>query len=507
MINLFFGSDTGYRKGVVNKLLETNKIDFCITDYVPEYDDEKDKRVQNEKIITVHPGTGIRVRYDEIIDINSLPALDKQLMQDMQPYESMAIKFGIRRTNFPIGMYEEEKKNYYLHLRYWNYIMDKYQITHVFFENVPHTQHKWVIYSLAKVKGIPILMLSWSDIVGIAAYGTDIDKLGNAYRLQYRNLPDQDFGSYQFEHSLIKDYYKKKLSDIKKTDLEIAQTDKKRMKSHEKWSREMLWGEYLGRKGFMKYQKMSCRVFLAAVLKYKNFAHYLNLREDLLKVKKWNYILGYYKKHILEYRKEYNKDSDHVDWNEKYILFLLQQTPEETTLPRAGVFAEQYNSIQLIARAAQKEGVYVYVKEHFVQYARERAFYEDLRKIPNVRFIHMNVNTMYAMENSLAVATQTGTCLLEGALMGKPLIVTGEGYLWKGMPGVFEIKDEIQGGEIIKNLVCGFRYDRKELEKYIIAIDKVSIFKDYIGRTEETVRDVTGLISDWIEMKLPEMEV
>lgn len=145
-------------------------------------------------------------------------------------------------------------------------------------------------------------------------------------------------------------------------------------------------------------------------------------------------------------------------------------------MPWVGVFGEQYTSVQLLARAAEKYGIYIYVKEHFVQAYRERAVYELLREIPNVRLIKSTVSSFDLMDKCFAVATQTGTVIIESALRGKPALVLSEGWNWKGLPNVFEIKDEIHGAEVISGLMKGFKVDKSDVRKYFYAIQKKSMY-------------------------------
>ena len=154
---------------------------------------------------------------------------------------------------------------------------------------------------------------------------------------------------------------------------------------------------------------------------------------------------------------------------------MLQQTPEQTTLPRAGEFCDQYTSIQLLARIAEKENLEVYVKEHYVQPFREKEFYEGLSKIKNVRFIKSTSNTYNDIENAVAVATQTGTCILEGMIKGKPVLVLGKGHFWKNAPGVYEVVDETTGKKALKNSLESYIYDEEIVKKYFYAIQQQTI--------------------------------
>ena len=67
------------------------------------------------------------------------------------------------------------------------------------------------------------------------------------------------------------------------------------------------------------------------------------------------------------------------------------------------------------------------------------------------------------MNNCIAAATQTGTCILEGVSRKKPVLVTSSGYSWKGIPYTFEILDENQGAEIIQSILDGLDWNDNEI--------------------------------------------
>jgi hypothetical protein len=515
MVNLFYGNDVGYKCGVPQKLIKDGVVDFCISDYDPEYESVSmrddmnrvkasllgtDEKGIDEKILTVHPGDGIRNQYNQIIDINSLPALSKSLMEAMLPYESMAIFMGgIRRTNFPYIEYMDEKRNYLMHLRYWSYMFDKYEINCAYFENLPHTQHKWVIYGLCKVKNIPMLMASATTIQGIRPYGEDLFTCGQQIGEYYAKMQDANADEIVLTGA-VKEFYE----THEKTFEELISNQKVYKKQNSKDVKNEFFAAYLWPKSFLKYERQAFKTFLGSILKHHDIHRYINKKPELEKIRRNNYILKYYKKYLIDFIKDYDKKADLINYDEGYILFLPQLTPEETTIPKAGVFAEQYNSIQLIARAAEKNGLYVYVKEHFSACLRLKTFYEDLRSIKNVRLISTKESAYELMSRCVAVATQTGTCINEAVQLGKPALVTSSGYVWKGMPGLYEIEEENQGAEIIKNILDGkVSIDKNEVKKYYYAIQQSSIPYDFESpeHSYESASAVYQLVRGWLEKK------
>lgn len=457
----------------INELINKEYISSVYMAY-SELSFEKVRRVNTSNVTYFSRGVGLTADYGLICDLNKLPALSKELLEKMLPYESMIMKMGRRRTHFPTVVYEDEKKIYHRHLRFWNYVFDHHEINLVFMcGEIPHIQYTYVIYGLAKVKGIPVLVNGVTSIPHRVVYGTSIESLGTAigeyFRISAASLPSESIRL----TGDVEEFYEKYSKDSGEVKEERQKSDfaKKQLASTKKF----LFGPYYGITGSFRYQKEKARVAAASIIKYHSWSHYRKLRKRLNQTRKDSYLVRYFLKYEAMSLDEYNLIAVEPDYSKKYIYFGLQLTPEATTIPRAGVFAEQYTSVQLLARAAEKNGVLVYVKEHFVQPCRDREVYEILSQIPNVRLIKSSVSSFDLMEHCIAVATQTGTCILEGALKGKPALVTGSGYVWKGLPSLFEIMDEEQGAEVIRSILKGFHVDPDEIKRYFYAIQKCSL--------------------------------
>ena len=186
----------------------------------------------------------------------------------------------------------------------------------------------------------------------------------------------------------------------------------------------------------------------------------------------------------------YNRIAENFDSNKKYIYFALQQTPEATTLPLAGVFENQLLSIQMLAYSAQKFGVEVYVKEHYVQLVREKDFYKELRRIPNVRLIKTTDDTYQVICGAIAVATQTGSCIWEGIIRKKNALVFGTCCFWKGAPGVHFINSVEKCQNVIKRILEGKdEINEYDVTKYLEAIDQKTV-ETFLVPDRETIQEI-----------------
>lgn len=476
-INLYLASEYEYRRGLAHKLLEENVIDFCLVDHLPWTNAPE----ADDRIVTVNHVPSGNEEYSLVCDINELPTVSKELMEKMLPYESMALHIGMRRFNYPTTEYDEEKRKYLQHLRYWNYMFDKYKINLIVTHCIPHSQGMYVVYGLAQVKKIP--MLIWHQTGGLfnnrCVWGYSLESLGKSIGERYIALSqNQENEDFELDDD-IKDAY----NSVK------PEFDKGERTKYDLKMRKRNNDIYL--KGYKFKKKLYINSYLRAVAKsiirtggiqqYRNNATWFRLtRRHLFAVK-------YFVRHLSCTISEYDRMAENADYSQKYILYLPQVYPEASVIPAAGVFGEQYNSIQMLARAAEKKGAFVYVKEHPQLPYRPWNFYSEIASIKNVKLIKSTEYSYDLMQNCLAVATQTGTCILEAIIMHKPVLVFGSGYFWKKAPGLFEITAESQGADVIEMLLNGYDISDADVKRYFYAI-QLETLKEVDG--EETYKRI-----------------
>lgn len=130
---------------------------------------------------------------------------------------------------------------------------------------------------------------------------------------------------------------------------------------------------------------------------------------------------------------------------EKYICFFLQYQPEQTTLPDGGLFVNQLFAIQMLYASLQPLGISLVIREHpatfestFDHKWRDRSFYNEIKRFgEKVYFDQLTADPFELIDNSVGVASITGTVLLEGLLKGKPAIAFGSSPLKKFLNDAF----------------------------------------------------------------------
>lgn len=160
--------------------------------------------------------------------------------------------------------------------------------------------------------------------------------------------------------------------------------------------------------------------------------------------------------------------------HEKFVLFLLHLQPEATTLPQAGVFAEQELCVQLLAPVLKKYGIKLYVKEHFVQPYHTKHFYEDLKATDNVVLVNSEVDSVDLLAHCVAASTPAGTVSIEAPANGKPVIVFGHGGFEHG-PGIYQVGNEEECHEAIKQILEHGSVDTQDVRNYFKAFVESSI--------------------------------
>ena len=129
-----------------------------------------------------------------------------------------------------------------------------------------------------------------------------------------------------------------------------------------------------------------------------------------------------------------------------YVVFLMHYQPEETTVPRGDVYGQQLNAL-LKLRSELPDDISILVKENKATFraqlvlsvdVRSDDFYRALSGLPDTYLVPLSHDTFELVDNSVAVATITGSVGLEALCRGKKVIIFGEAN-YKGFAGVIDL--------------------------------------------------------------------
>lgn len=186
--------------------------------------------------------------------------------------------------------------------------------------------------------------------------------------------------------------------------------------------------------------------------------------------------------------------------NEPYAFFPLQLEPEMTTALYAPYFGDQAWVAKLIAKSLPV-GYQLYIKEHPAMFGyRPRAFYKELKKIPNVRLIHPNVRSYPLIERTQLVVTITSTVGWEALMFKKPVITFGDA-LFNVLPMIKQCRTPEELPHLVKKQLDNFVHDEDALVNFIagiyqegVDVDISDIWeKEAAGRVEERRNELVPL--------------
>ena len=188
---------------------------------------------------------------------------------------------------------------------------------------------------------------------------------------------------------------------------------------------------------------------------------------------------------------------DAYDPNENFAFFPLHYEPEITLLLYAPFFTDQSNLIKHIARSLPV-GMSLYVKEHpaMVPY-RPRSYYQQLKKIPNVKLIAPTVASFDILPHAKLVTTITSTVGWEAALLGKPVVTFGE-IFYNQLSFVKKCRALEDLPLLVKHQLEKFAYDEAELIRFIATIfdEAASLNLQFLWERERDLKKKKeGLVS------------
>ncbi len=380
------------------------------------------------------------------IDWNVIAPLDEQLIESMRHCEAVFLKMIGRYAIYNDIPYDERKRQYLRHLRYWNHMLTEKKIDLLLLRGAPHQCYDLVLYELCKYKGIRTL--SMFPFFAVDAISVE--------------------ESWEESGSLVRDRLEKLRSEYADPSIPVPLSDEF----------EACFSRYTQQKQKQWYMQkvhkhLSRRTFLAkwlkpalSVLSRKP----LYLLRSIVSPAFWRRKLRHHTT-----MKLYDRLARDPDLTVPFVYVPLHMQPEATTCPMGGAFVDQELIVQLLA-SCLPDGVRIYVKENPNQgeLCRDEIFYNTLHAIPSVTLVPRTFSTFTLIEHAVATAAATGTACFEGLFKGKPAMLFGHKY-FQFAPGVYRIHSM----QDCKNAVEEIFVHRKqptlrELRMFLKAIEETS---------------------------------
>ncbi len=228
-------------------------------------------------------------------------------------------------------------------------------------------------------------------------------------------------------------------------------------------------------------------------------------RNDYTHISPWNYLKDHTKRKIRNLIGVADL-YDAFDEREQYAFFALCYEPEMSLSLLAPHATDQLAIARQTARSLPV-GWKLYVKEHpeMVPY-RPRAYYKELKKIPNVRLINPGIDGTTLVMHAGLVVTVTGSAAWEGVLLKKPAIVFGSRF-YNALSMIEKCANIEELPSLVKKQIEEWWYDEEELLQFIAAILEDSASLSFIHLWEQEFDDTKkkrGLepLADLIAKKL-----
>ncbi len=496
---LYKGVNTwGINSRIMTPLFERHIIDACV--FVSRTQDDLPDPCGHE-LMEISAELAWENRYEDLIDRKLWNPLPRYVLEGMKQYEANCLYLANRIGNYDVYTVYEAREQYLYHLQFWNHIIDTKQIDALVLPYFPHLTWEYVIYCLCRIKSIPVIAFNETPIKNRFSYGTTMEKIGDNIEEIFSSVED-DVTFANSSEDLIQ-YYNSIRNKKTTGTLNLDFIEEQRKSSAQEAHR------FINEKTLSLYDKKynDLKYILEDVLKaddaYKNHraAELDKICRDFETV---SFHREIFKRCLKKYKRQvqsdyYDKMSRAPEYGQKYIYFGLQMQPELTSLPNGGVFHDQLLSLAILSRAAEETGVYVYVKEHFVQISRDKKYYDTIAAMPNVILVHSNIDSISLIDGSIAVSTQTGSNIIEAAIRGKPSIVFGEVYNWKGLPGLTRGSDHANVADAIRQILTGrIVVHEAAVKRYFIAID--------MGTVRNHAFDVVEAMTPQIESDIKQMQ-
>lgn len=402
---------------------------------------------------------------------NTMP-IDGKLLESMLPYKDMAMELMKRETHYDVYERKYLEDVYYKQVKYWNTTIEKNSINSIIFMVSPHLCGDYILYALAKVKGINMVLV-YPQLMnkGNGSFlGKSLENIGDSIQKAYTNIKGEP---------TINEY----MMGIYNNALSTKVMSYKSPKALQKETIKMFHNA-TGNKVVLNDIKRIIKIklnYLKMNDKKGSLLYYKRLLYTRLKARRYE--------HRMDHLDIYQKLCEFPRKDEKYVYFPLQMEPESSLIPLAGAFKNQLIALEMLSYYSEKYNYKIYVKEHYVQINRSPGFYEKLKALKNVCLIDMNQNSLELIRGSFCVASQTGNCLLEALINEKPAIAFGSGYTFKGAPNIINVISLSELDEALERIDNNsVIFDSNDVKRYLYAIQKEMVYS-YVDSLDEAYKD------------------
>ena len=311
------------------------------------------------------------------------------------------------RVNWNSANFSDLYRLYTRHLEWARKLIRDAEAEVCWFDGIPHQAHDWALYQACMEAEIRILMPRYV----VFDHSKVLHSSLNGGAIRVGKLVPGAFVS-GFSHS---DYLSENIG------FQVSTKE-----SHKQRGISQILGSMS-----LETLRSKFRIFRETRFVYTSMVpswRHFEITKDLVKLRD-RYRHSLVSKRLLELPRE-------IDLNGRDIAFFpLHYQPEANSLPGGLAHFDQISAIRALASRLPDNMVLV-VKEHPQmlkwrgQWARARSasFYEELQRIPKVKFVSPEMPSAEILARSVLVATLTGTAGYEARLSGKSALVFGSAW-------------------------------------------------------------------------------
>lgn len=463
---------------VMEKLEKKINIDkFYVALYKGVKDDFFGSEISQKCKGIIDWGNACDAKYNNTILYHEAPPLDISIIKEMKPYQGEAIKLFERHID---DYYSIEKRfmDYYEHLKYWHYFLIKNDINIVVnIGMTPHESFNYIIYRLCQILNIPCLFF-------------ELFPFRNKTRIAIKtSFEDDGFNLLNLSNEIY---------DLNEAEIKLADDLEE---EYRMFTGDPLKARFPVGIGKIHKQEILKRIKGRRLAdNIKSLRNYIytkyEYQESLKRMQK-------FKRGLNELLKYYSKMAVSPNLKKKYIYFPLQYQPEMTTCPLGGEYVHMYLAIEMLSYYVPDD-VYIYVKEHpdirdVLGTSREKIHYEKIASLRNVKLIDMDVNSLLLTQNSIAVASLTGSVGYEAMYLHKPYLMFGF-QVMKYAPHTYYIRNNDECKKAINEIVQGnFCINDRKIRAFLKACERKTRILEVTGASR-TWDDSTHNINILTEM-------
>lgn len=400
---------------------------------------------------------------DGALGVGGAPPLDHDTLERMVQCEVRVLKMFERIDAAATFGYDERVRHYHRLLRYWIALFDEHRPDVVVFPTSPHMGYDYVVYELAKVRGVRTLMFDRTQalglLIGVERFEDGPRRLQQAYR---ELLPDAPI--------VLSEEAEAQLAKLQ-GEYEVGMPFNLRHKlslnlqplSWHQALREALFGPVPD----PGYDKLPGREITDA--RTERWAHaWIRYRAGRKRIER-----------LAAYRSQ----AELPDLTEPYVFLALQVQPEKSTCPDGDLFVHQLLLVELLA-SCLPAGWRLLVKEHPSQFehykpgersAKDRRFYAELAAIERVSLVPLELTSYELIDGARACAVTTGSVGIEALARGKPVLVFGHTW-YRYCRHVYAVKDRVDVQAALAEIAAGVVVEFDDLRRFLQAAEQVGFW-------------------------------